>query len=138
MHAFISILGTKYVYIQRNVNVGKGKLRLLVCAIHLIAHYQLPEQTSIDGLQLSVCNLLPYVKTYKVSSVLPNGVINGTTFIMAKRIIMLTLDTKHSFFCIKGTDQWNQTAEEMCLLLFVTFRGPCIVIYSYNKTNEMH
>jgi len=21
---------------------------------------------------------------------------------------------------------------------FLTFRGPCIVIYSYNKTNEMH
>jgi len=20
----------------------------------------------------------------------------------------------------------------------LTFRGPCIVIYSYNKTNEMH
>jgi len=23
-------------------------------------------------------------------------------------------------------------------LLNLTFRGPCIVIYSYNKTNEMH
>jgi len=22
--------------------------------------------------------------------------------------------------------------------LHLTFRGPCIVIYSYNKTNEMH
>jgi hypothetical protein len=23
-------------------------------------------------------------------------------------------------------------------LLFLTFTGPCVVVYSYNKTNEMH
>jgi hypothetical protein len=28
----------------------------------------------------------------------------------------------------------NQPEDE----LHLTFRGPCIVIYSYNKTNEMH
>ena len=29
---------------------------------------------------------------------------------------------------------WNGEKD----LPFLTFRGPCIVIYSYNKTNEMH
>ena len=116
--AFIFILRTKYVYIQRSVNVrGKGSLKLRVCANHLIAYYQLPEQSPINGLQLSACNLLPYVKLTKVSCVLSKGVINGTTFIIAKRIIVLTLDTKHSFCYIKRTDHWNQTAAEMCLML---------------------
>ena len=24
------------------------------------------------------------------------------------------------------------------IILYLTFRGPCIVMFSYNKTNEMH
>jgi len=33
---------------------------------------------------------------------------------------------------------YDQPRRIYTILKILTFKGPCIVIYSYNKTNEMH
>ena len=38
---------------------------------------------------------------------------------------------------LTGSTQQRKVLDNF-IFTFLTFRGPCIVIYSYNKTNEMH
>jgi len=44
------------------------------------------------------------------------------------------------YYFILSTQKFVMLLPEKCELLwtFLTFSGPCIVIYSYNKTKEMH
>jgi hypothetical protein len=71
---------------------------------------------------------LPYRKTLSLTEHTLTYTGNTTSFQCASLYLG---NTKHFFFCI-----WKQL--KSLQLESIDIRGTCILIYSYNKTNEMH
>jgi len=61
----------------------------------------------------------------------PSTQVNTVTFVNVMTKIIINV-------CNPGLRRSSYEDVRETALLYLTFRGPCIVIYSYNKTNEMH
>jgi TctA family transporter len=60
-------------------------------------------------------------------------------FVSQTKALQFLLNISNQLILIVDMWQFFFKAEKMFkYYLFLTFRGPCIVMYSYNKTNEMH